>query len=85
MVATPPGRGPGGRLDPECRRRGADLHLAPMGVCENCAADDDELILVRRVYVTPERWDQPESVQIVEPPELWCVSCISQYPNEPVD
>jgi hypothetical protein len=56
-----------------------------MGVCENCAADDDELILVRRVYVTPERWDQPGSVQIVEPPELWCVSCVSQYPNQPVE
>ena len=28
-------------------------------VCENCGFPDDELILVRRVYVVPETWDQP--------------------------
>jgi hypothetical protein len=56
-----------------------------MRACENCAHEDDELVLVRRVYVTPERWDAPASYEVVEPPELWCISCTSQYPNEPVD
>jgi len=53
--------------------------------CENCAVVDDELVLVRRVYVTPESWDQPASYRVVEEPELWCISCMSQYPHELVE
>jgi len=52
--------------------------------CENCGFVDDELVLVRRVYVVPETWDTPGSATVVEEPELWCVSCCSQYPNDPV-
>jgi len=48
-------------------------------VCENCAYPDEELVLVRRVYVTPETWDTPASHQVVDETELWCVSCRSQY------
>lgn len=51
-------------------------------VCENCAFADEELVLVRRVYVTPEAWDAPGSHQVVPEPELWCVSCVTQYPCE---
>jgi len=46
---------------------------------------DEELVLVRRVYVVPEKWDTPASVTVVPDPELWCVACVSQYPCEPVD
>ena len=53
--------------------------------CENCAFPDEELVLVRRVYVTPETWDRPASQQVVDEPELWCVSCRSQYPHEVVE
>jgi hypothetical protein len=42
---------------------------------------DEELVLVRRVYVTPERWDTPASAAEVGDAELWCVSCCSQYPH----
>jgi hypothetical protein len=51
-------------------------------VCENCAIEDDELVLVRRVYVVPESWDDPGSRIVVQEPELWCISCVSQYPCE---
>jgi hypothetical protein len=54
-------------------------------VCENCGFPDEELGLVRRVYVTPESWDTPTSSQVIEAPELWCVPCRSQYPHEPVE
>ena len=55
-------------------------------VCENCAMPDEELVLVRRVYVTPERWDSPDATaREVGEPELWCVSCTSQYPHTVVD
>jgi hypothetical protein len=55
-------------------------------VCENCAMPDEELVLVRRVYVTPERWDSPEErAREVGDPELWCVSCTSQYPHAVVE
>jgi hypothetical protein len=51
-------------------------------VCENCAMPDEELVLVRRVYVTPESWDSPEATaRTVDEAELWCVSCMSQYPH----
>jgi hypothetical protein len=53
--------------------------------CENCGIPDDELVLVRRVYVVPPSWDNPGSHTVVEPPELWCISCASQYPCEPAD
>jgi hypothetical protein len=51
-------------------------------VCENCGFPDEELVLVRRVYVVPESWDQPGSTTVVPETELWCVSCVSQYPCE---
>ena len=54
-------------------------------VCENCAGEDDELVLVRRLYVVPESWDTPGSVTRVEEPELWCFSCRSLYPHEVAD
>jgi hypothetical protein len=54
-------------------------------VCENCAFPDEELALVRRVYVTPETWDAQGSREVVEETELWCVSCRSQYPHDLVE
>ena len=53
-------------------------------VCQNCASPDDDLVLVRRVYVEPERWDAPATASVVEEAELWCLSCRSQYPHEVV-
>ena len=50
--------------------------------CENCGFPDNELVLVRRVYVVPESWDAEASETVVPEPELWCVSCVSQYPCE---
>jgi hypothetical protein len=51
-------------------------------VCENCAMPDEELVLVRRVYVAPPAWDSPGSETVIAEPELWCISCMSQYPHE---
>jgi hypothetical protein len=46
---------------------------------------DDELVLVRRVYVVSPSWDTPGSETVVAEPELWCISCMSQYPCEVAD
>jgi hypothetical protein len=54
-------------------------------VCENCGGEDDELVLVQRVYVVPESWDTPASSTKVDEAELWCFSCRSQYPHEAVE
>ena len=54
-------------------------------VCENCAREDDELVTVHRVYLTPETWDTPGSSRTEDAVELWCFSCRSQYPHEVVD
>jgi hypothetical protein len=54
-------------------------------ICENCARDDDDLVLVRRIYVVPEAWDTPSSSTTLDETELWCFSCRSQYPHEPAE
>ncbi len=65
-------------------------------VCENCAREDDDLVVVRRLYVVPGEpassgppiqgeWDRLGSVTRLEETELWCFSCRSQYPNEEVE
>ncbi|HLF40765.1 MAG TPA: hypothetical protein VI854_04735 [Acidimicrobiia bacterium] len=51
--------------------------------CENCGIPDDELILVRRVYLDPARPGEVDRVE--DGAELWCLSCASQYPFEPAD
>ena len=52
--------------------------------CQNCAHPDDELVEVRRVYVTPGEDGAPERVEVVDQPEWWCISCVTQYPCRPV-
>ena len=54
-------------------------------VCESCAREDDDLVAVRRVYVTPESWDTPGSARTMPDVEVWCFSCRSQYPHEPLE
>ncbi|MGH8998581.1 MAG: hypothetical protein ACRDY7_04245 [Acidimicrobiia bacterium] len=52
--------------------------------CESCGNPDDELVLVRRVYLEPS--DPDTTPRQVEPStELWCLSCTSQYPHQPAD
>ena len=58
---------------------------APVTKCHNCDFEAIELAAVRRVYVTPEAWDTDPSVRVNPEVEWWCVSCITQYPSEPVD
>ncbi len=54
-------------------------------VCENCGHPDEELAFVRRVYLDVEKPDPAEGRQAVGDPELWCLSCRSQYPFDPVE
>jgi hypothetical protein len=51
-------------------------------VCENCAREDDDLVLVKRVYMEPESWDRAASSTTLPDTELWCFSCRSLYPHE---
>ena len=53
--------------------------------CESCAREDDDLVVVHRLYVVPESWDTPGSVSKVESTELWCFSCRSMYPHQEAD
>jgi len=59
------------------------LSLPVERVCENCAGEDDDLVVVHRLYVVPDSWDSPGSTTRVEETELWCFSCRSLYPHEP--
>lgn len=52
--------------------------------CDNCARPDDELVAVRRVYITPGDAEHETVVDVVDAIEHWCVSCVTQYPCEVV-
>jgi hypothetical protein len=54
-------------------------------VCESCGREDDDLVAVRRIYVTPESWDTPGSSKTMPDVEVWCFPCRTMYPHEPVD
>jgi hypothetical protein len=49
--------------------------------CESCGATDEELALVRRVYVTPESWDTDGRVEVAGL-EWWCYVCRTHYPHQ---
>jgi hypothetical protein len=64
-----------GTTDPRC-------NVVPVqGRCESCGSEDDDVVLVRRLYITPEAWDSPERVQRGDE-ELWCFVCRTHYPHE---
>jgi hypothetical protein len=52
--------------------------------CTSCGSDADDVIAVRRVYVTPAAWDTEEKVEVVEEVEQWCFPCRTHYPHEEV-
>jgi hypothetical protein len=53
--------------------------------CESCGREDEEVVSVRRVYVTPETWDTEGKVDVVDEIEHWCFACRSHYPHQEVD
>ena len=53
--------------------------------CDSCGRDEDDLVEVHRVYVTPETWDQPGKADVVEETERWCFVCRTHYPHQEVD
>jgi hypothetical protein len=55
------------------------------GRCESCGRDDEPVIAVRRVYLTPADWDRPERVDVVPEVERWCPVCLEHYPHQPLD
>jgi len=54
------------------------------GTCESCGREDEEIVLVRRLYVTPEAWDTPEKVE-AGGEERWCFVCRTHYPHEQLE
>jgi hypothetical protein len=55
------------------------------GHCESCGRDDEEVVSVHRVYVTPETWDTEGKIDVLDEVEQWCFSCRSHYPHQVVD
>jgi hypothetical protein len=54
------------------------------GVCESCGDIEVEVVLVRRLYVIPETWDQAGRVQPAAE-ERWCFVCRTHYPHHELD
>lgn len=50
------------------------------GVCDSCGRDDEPVVVVRRLYVTPESWDTPGKVEEGDV-ERWCYVCRTHYPH----
>jgi len=72
MAALLPSSAPSG-----CRRcaESTVAAVAPNpAVCENCAADEEDLTSV---------W--PTGDATAASPQLWCPECLSRYPNEPAE
>jgi hypothetical protein len=55
------------------------------GTCESCGAEATDLVVVHRLYVTPESWDTQRQVRRVEEVERWCFPCRTMYPHEVED
>jgi hypothetical protein len=55
------------------------------GRCDSCGRDEPDLAAVHRVYVTPEAWDAPEKVEVLDSVERWCFACLTHYPHQAVD
>jgi hypothetical protein len=56
------------------------LSVTETRTCESCGSPDEELVVVRRLYVTPESWDTPGSVTEADL-EQWCFVCRTMYPH----
>ena len=55
------------------------------GDCESCGeVGCDDLVVLHRLYITPEAWDQEGSITQVEEVERWCAACRATYPHVPV-
>ena len=54
-----------------------------VATCESCGRDE-EVVRVRRLYVTPEAWDTPGKVEHGGE-EVWCFVCRTHYPHELLD
>lgn len=52
------------------------------GTCESCGVDDEVLVEVHRLYVTPEAWDTPASTRRIDEIERWCFACRTHYPHD---
>jgi thymidine kinase len=55
-----------------------------IGTCESCGRDDEDIVRVRRLYVTPEAWDTPGQV-VKGDEEHWCFVCRTHYPHEELE
>jgi hypothetical protein len=53
-------------------------------MCESCGRDDEDVVVVRRLYVTPEAWDTPGKVEPGDE-EKWCFVCRTHYPHEELE
>jgi len=59
--------------------------MGPMtGTCESCGRTNEDITLVRRVYVTPEAWDTAERIDLGSE-EHWCYVCRTHYPHQEID
>ena len=53
--------------------------------CDSCGAENEKVIEVRRVYVTPEAWDTEAKVSPARETERWCGACTLHYPHQTIE
>ena len=54
--------------------------MSETGTCQSCGRENEEIVLVTRLYVTPESWDTPGKVEVADD-EWWCFVCRTHYPH----
>ena len=91
MTGASPDNSPQGRAGDEgsasdgSHARSSDPQGSELGRCESCGREDEDVVAVHRVYVTPETWDTEGKVDVVDEVEQWCFVCRSHYPHQEVD
>ena len=57
--------------------------VSPARACDSCGRlDEDDVVAVHRIYITPESWDTEERIEVVDEIEHWCFVCRSHYPHQ---
>lgn len=56
----------------------------PPTTCTSCG-DEDFLVAVHRVYITPDDWDSEPSRRTSAETEYWCGVCLVHYPHERIE
>lgn len=67
---------------PGCGPAATVASVDPAPACDSCGDVVDDLVVVRRIYVTWDLDQRPSGEHLVADTEVWCAVCRTQYPHQ---